>query len=245
MNWEIEKRKREKKKKKRKRLNTTWADRPPPLFGPLRPSTAQPRSSISIPRALQLSRGPHRSVAWYRNCAIIAVWRAHTSAGVFRDLALASLPVEPTAQSHLPHSAHGGRRYLPCRESRPWLTRPSAPTSIRTRTVPCVIQLVNPPGAQAVRENEGHSDSASRRTAPSLDERERERGTERVVICRAGSGEGYRAQSVLSRTISSVGNIWRVNSAPELLPPPQLRPSSWSGLTTSRSAGMIPRRCPL
>jgi hypothetical protein len=64
MNWEIE---------KRKRLNTTWADRPP-LFGPLRPSTAQPRSSISIPRALQLSRGPHRSVAWYRNCAIIAAW---------------------------------------------------------------------------------------------------------------------------------------------------------------------------
>jgi hypothetical protein len=137
-------------------------------------------------------------------------------------------------------------RIARARHGRTCLSSAESATDRTNRSIkPCVIQLVNPPGAQAVRAYEGHSDSASRRTASSPDERERERGTERVVICRAGSGEGYRAQSVLSRTISSVGNIWRVNSAPELLPPPQLRPSSWSGLTTSRSAGMIPRRCPL
>jgi hypothetical protein len=59
------------------------------------------------------------------------------------------------------------------------------------------------------------------------------------------SREGYRAQNVLSHTISSVGNWWRVNSSPELLPPPQRHLTSWSDLTTSWSVGMTPCRCSL
>jgi hypothetical protein len=101
------------RKEKNKTNQPNWA---PTLYSAHYPfPTAQPRSSISIPRALQLSRGPHRSVAWYRNCAIVAVWRAHASAGVFGDLALASLSVEPTAQSHLPGSRPNTEpRRIPC-----------------------------------------------------------------------------------------------------------------------------------
>jgi hypothetical protein len=92
-------------REKRRESKNIKEKRMKPLTGPQHPIlahqnylTAQPKSSISIPRTLQLSHGPHRSVAWYRNCAIVAVWRAHASAGVFRDLALVLLPVEPTTQ---------------------------------------------------------------------------------------------------------------------------------------------------